>query len=262
MTVEEVFSFLEKSVAPVKLSDDFCAKYKMYDNSGIVINCGQPVTGALFSLDLSAAAAEEAVKLGYNLIVTHHPAIYGGVSRFDLATNPQSRALATCLKHGISVISMHLNWDAAPQGIDYYLMRGLGGTDCKVLCDIPGGGYGRVYGVVPVTKAEFLKNVASNFNTARAVCHGSAEGQVKKVASFCGAGCDDNSVAFAKAEKADIFVSSDLKHHQICELVESGITVIQLTHYSAEAYGFNQIYQNIKTKLQTPSSCFFDERFA
>lgn len=262
MTVEEVFSFLENNVAPVKLSDDFCAKYKMYDNSGIVINCGQPVTGALFSLDLSAAAAEEAVKLGYNLIVTHHPAIYGGVSRFDLATNPHSRALATCLKHGISVISMHLNWDAAPHGIDYYLMRGLGGADCKVLCDIQGGGYGRVYEIAPVTKAEFLKSISQNFNTQRAVCHGSAEGQVKKVASFCGAGCDDNSIAFAKAQKVDVFVSSDLKHHQICELVESGITVIQLTHYSAENYGFNQIYQNIKTKLQTPSSYFFDERFA
>ncbi|MDE5766691.1 MAG: Nif3-like dinuclear metal center hexameric protein, partial [Clostridia bacterium] len=61
MTVEEVFCFLENNVAPVKLSDDFCTKYKMYDNSGIIINCGQPVNGALFSLDLSAAAAEEAV---------------------------------------------------------------------------------------------------------------------------------------------------------------------------------------------------------
>ncbi len=213
MTVEEVFCFLENNVAPVKLSDDFCSKYKMYDNSGIVINCGQPVTGALFSLDLSAAAAEQAVKLGYNLIVTHHPAIYGGVSRFDLATNPQSRAIATCLKHGISVISMHLNWDAAPRGIDYYLMRGLGGADCKVLCEIQGGGYGGVYEVSPVTKAEFLKNISGNFKTTRAVCHGSAQGQVKKVASFCGAGCDDNSIAFAKAQKVDVLVASDIQHY-------------------------------------------------
>lgn len=262
MTVEEVFSYLERSVAPVKLSDDFCAAYKMYDNSGIIINCGKPVTGALFSLDLSEAAVEEAVKLGYNLVVTHHPAIYGGVSRFDLANIPQSRALATCLKHGISVISMHLNLDAAPRGIDYYLMRGLGGTDGKVLCKIQDGGYGRVYEIAPITIEEFLKNIEKNFNTRRAVCHGDNSGTVKKVASFCGAGCDENSIAFAKAEKADAFVSSDLKHHQICELVESGITVVQLTHYSAEAYGFKRVYEDIKDGLSVPSSLFFDGRFA
>ena len=262
MTVEEVLTFLEMHVAPVKLSDDFCAAFKMYDNSGIVINCGQPVTGALFSLALSEAAAEQAVKLGYNLIVTHHPAIYGGVSRFDLKTNPQSRALATCLKHGISVISMHLNWDAAPRGIDYYLMCGLGGVVDEVLCNIKGGGYGRVYTVQPVSMPDFLENIASNFHTTRAVCHGAIEGQIKKVASFCGAGCDDNSVAFAMAHDVDVFVSSDLKHHQICELVESGIAVVQLTHYSAEAYGFRRIYDDIKDGICIPSAFLFDERFA
>ena len=140
MTVEEVFGLLEKSVAPVKVSDDFCAKFKMYDNSGIIINCGEKVSGALFSLDLSEAAADKAAELGYNLIVTHHPAIYGGISRFDLTSSAQSRALAKCIKNGVSVISMHLNFDAAPQGIDYYLMRGLGGENAKVLAQVEGGG--------------------------------------------------------------------------------------------------------------------------
>lgn len=262
MTVEEVFSLLEERVAPVKLSDDFCARYKAYDNSGIIINCGQPVTGVLFSLDLSVAAADEAVKLGFNLVVTHHPAIYGGVSRFDLNGNARSRALATCLKHGISVISMHLNWDAAPCGIDYYLMRGLGGTDCKVLCGLEGGGYGRAYSVPAVDKKVFLAEIKEKFNTSRAVCHGEAEGKVAKVASFCGAGCDDGAVEFVKAQKVDALVSSDLSHHRIVELVESGITVVQLTHYSAEAYGLKNIYGEIKEELSVPSSFFFDGRFA
>ena len=129
MTVEEVLELLEREVAPVKLSDDFCAKYKMYDNSGIIINCGREVTGALFSLDLSEEAVRRAKESGLNLIVTHHPAIYGGISRFDLKNNAHARALAECIKHDISVISMHLNFDAAPSGIDYHLMKGLGGEE-------------------------------------------------------------------------------------------------------------------------------------
>ncbi|MDE7086633.1 MAG: Nif3-like dinuclear metal center hexameric protein [Clostridia bacterium] len=260
MTVEEVLTLLEESVAPVKLSDDFCAKYKMYDNSGIIINCGQPVTGVLFSLDLSEAAAERAVWLGYNLIVTHHPAIYGGISRFDLTSSAQARALATCLKQGVSVISMHLNFDAAEHGIDCQLMQGLGGKQAKTLCEIQGGGYGRVYSVPSQTLHQFIQNVKTTFSTERALCFGEPDRTIGKVASFCGAGCDDNAIAFAKQNGVDVLVSSDIKHHQITELVESNIAVVQLTHYSAECYGFNKIYQSVKPKTDLPSSIFIDPR--
>lgn len=262
MTVEQVFELLEERVAPVKLSDDFCAKFKMYDNSGIIINCGGGVTGALFSLDLSEAAVNRALELGYNLIVTHHPAIYGGISRFDLTASAQARALAKCLKTGVSVISMHLNFDAAPKGIDYYLMQGLGGENAKVLAEVEGGGYGRAYNVSPRTMPQLIENIQKNFNTNRIIIHGVCDGKISKIASFCGAGLDDEAVAFAKSERVDAVVSSDLSHHRISELVESGITVIQLTHYCCEAYGFNKIYQNVKTSLQIPSSYFCDERFA
>lgn len=262
MTVEEVFEKLETRVAPVKLSDDFCAKYKMYDNSGIIINCGKPVSGALFSLDLSEAAVARANEKGYNLIVTHHPAIYGGVSRFDLTFSAQSRALAECLKRDVSVISMHLNFDAAPEGIDYFLMRGLGGENAKVLATVEGGGYGRVYGVCPRTMPQLIENIKAEFNTERIIVHGNADGKIEKIASFCGAGLDDNAVAFAKSEKVGAVVSSDLSHHRIAELVECGIAVIQLTHYCAESYGFNKIYENVKTGLQIPSFFFTDGRFA
>lgn len=262
MTVEEVLHILEERVAPVKLSDDFCAKYKMYDNSGIIINTGEPVKGVLFSLDLSEAAVKKAVALGYNLIVTHHPAIYGGISRIDVTADSKSRAITECIKCGVSVISMHLNFDTAPNGIDCFLMKGLGGENCAVCAPVEGGGYGRAYTVNPTPLDKFLKRVASEFKTDRAVCHGDRNITVKKVVSCCGAGCDDSSIAFAKANGCNLFVSSDLKHHQIAELVESGITVLQLTHYCAETYGFNRIYENIKDYINVPSSFFFDERFA
>ena len=262
MTVKDILALLERRVAPVKLSDDFCAKYKMYDNSGIIINCAKEVNGALFSLDLSEAAVNLAKERGYNLIVTHHPAIYGGVSRFDLEDCAQSRALALCLKNDISVISMHLNFDAAPRGIDYFLMKGLGGEKCEILAPVEGGGYGRLFGVSPRTMPELMQNIRSEFNTERAVLHGDKSGKITKIASFCGAGCDDNAIAFAKRGGAQVFVSSDLKHHQICELVESGVAVVQLTHYSAESYGLGKIYNEIKTELQLKSEYFFDGRFA
>lgn len=253
MKLNEILKKLEE-VAPVTLSDEFCKKYCMYDNSGIIIDCKQDINGVVFSLDLSDRAITEATNRGYNLIVTHHPAIYGGISRISA-----DDLIARCLKSGISVISMHLNFDAAPQGIDYYLMRGLGGQNAKILADVQGGGYGRVYETEPIKFFNLEKRVKDNFCTERALFYGDKEKQINKIASFCGAGCDNKAIAFAKANGADAFVSSDMKHHEITALLGLGINVIHLTHYSAENYGFNKIYTKISSTLSIPAAYFADK---
>lgn len=259
MKLNDVLKKLEE-IAPVALSDEFCAKYKMYDNSGIIVNCGAEINGALFSLDFSVKAVAEAKKRGLNLIITHHPAIYGGISRLDLTSDPQAQALAECIKRGISVISMHLNFDAVPQGIDYYLMRGLGGkTEDKTLATLSNGGYGRIYAVQPQKFNGYFKAVSTELNTKRALAYGNNKKEIKRVASFCGAGCDERAIAFAAENGADVFVSSDMKHHEIAALVARGINVIHLTHYSAENYGFNKIYLKIKDELNIPSAYFCDD---
>lgn len=263
MKVEDVLKVLEQNVAPVALSDDFCKRYGAYDNSGIIVNGGKELTGALFSLDFSEKAVEKAISLGYNLVVTHHPAIYGGVTRLDTVNNPQSRTIALCLQYGISVISMHLNFDAAPHGIDYYLMKGLGGeNDCGMLSPLQGGGYGRVYDIEKTTFGALVKKAKKTFRTDRLVSYGEEGAEINKVASFCGAGSSPQAIAFAKEHGANLYVSSDMKHHELAELVDNGINVIVLTHYSAEAYGFSRIYNDIESILGLPSSFFFDERLA
>lgn len=260
MMVEDVLAALEK-VAPVGLSDEFCNKYKMYDNSGIIINCGGEVTGVLFALDLSEKAVKEAKRQGFNLIATHHPAIYGGISRLDLGSNAQARALAGCLKSGISVISMHLNFDAAKEGIDFHLAKGLGALDiskAKIAAPVSSGGYGRVYEIEPCTLGKFTERTGKEFSSLRVIFYGDKDRKVKRVASFCGAGCDDNNMSFALENGADVFVSSDMKHHEILALTGAGLGVVVLTHYAAENYGFGKIYLKIKEGLKVKSAYFTD----
>lgn len=257
MKTRELLNYLEK-VAPLKLSDDFCKKFDMYDNSGIIVDCGEEIGGVLFTLDLTLKAVAEAKRLGLNAIVTHHPAIFGGIKRLDLTCDPQAKALAECVRNGVSVISMHLNFDAAPEGIDYHLMRGLGGEKGEVAAQLDGGGYGRVYDVQKTTFGEYVKKVKAEFSADKLLCYGNNLKKVERVASFCGAGCDDYNMAFAVKGGADVFVSSDIKHHEILFLVQSGVSVIVLTHYAAENYGFNKIYLKIKDGLKARSAFFTD----
>ena len=245
MNTIEVLAAAERAVAPLSLSDEFCKKYGAYDNSGIIFDAAAEITGALFALDLTMSAARQAADSGCNLVLTHHPAIFTGIKHLSARPGEPTSALAFCIAHGISVISMHLNFDAAPHGIDYMLMHGLGGEgEEAVLNTLSGGGYGRVYEVRTQPFASFCKAAAEEFSTAR--CRFYGDGVVKRVASFCGAGCDEESIAFAAAHGADTFVSADMKHHHIAALLQAGMKVVEMTHYASEFYGFSRIYDRIK----------------
>lgn len=257
MKPSELLNLLE-CIGPLSLSEDFQKKLGCYDNSGLIIDCGEEIKGVLFSLDLSHAAVEDAKKRGFNAIVTHHPAIYGGINSISVAHSKTS-ILAECVRWGISVISMHLNFDAAPEGIDYFLMCGLGGEAADTHIKLNGGSYGRIYDVYPRTFGEYVRFVAENFNSKRVIFYGNPEDTIRRTASFCGAGCNDSAINFAAEGKADVFVSSDMKHHQITELLSRGIKVIILTHYSSENFGFKQIYKKIIEGLNVPAAYYCDE---
>ena len=242
------------ALAPFALSREYCDTYGAHDNSGIILDCGEEVTGGLCSLDLSPAAIAEAKRTGSNVVFTHHPAIFRPVSALR-AGEP----LTECARAGISVLSAHLNLDCAQGGIDEELMFGLGGSGGKLMHRLTDGGYGRVFRVHEETLAAFSERVRARFSTERLAVYG--DRPVGKVASFCGAGMDEDSVAFALAEGADTFVSSDGKHHLIAQLVQHGVNVVLLTHYAAENYGFIRFAEILKNQLKgTPVRTFTDER--
>jgi dinuclear metal center YbgI/SA1388 family protein len=254
----ELLKLLEQEVAPLSLSQEMCKACNGYDNSGIIIDSGKQITGIVFSLDLSEKVVERAINTKANCIVTHHPAIYGGIQRLYY-DNPQTAALCMCIKNDISVISMHLNFDAAPQGIDYHLMKGIGGDKCKAQINLDGGAYGRVYDIPSTTLKDLVNKIKEQFTTQRVIYYGDDDKIIQTASSFCGAGTDEDAILFAVKNSADVLISSDMKHHHIAELVARKMGVIILTHYASETYGFKKIYKKLINKLNVCSSYFVDD---
>ena len=255
MKLKDIYALID-GVAPFHLSRDYCEKYGAYDNSGILLDFGFDIKGILFSLDCSMAAVEKAEDVGANLIVTHHPAIFSPIKGLR-ADNP----VTACARSNISVISAHLNLDSTPGGIDDCLAEGLGSKgEIAKMHALTSGGYGSVFQIEPTPLEAFVNAAKAKFHTGRVVVYG--ERSVNKVASFCGAGMDEGSIAFAIEQGADTVVTSDPKHHLIAQAVERGLNVLILTHYAAENYGFYQFYQKIKEKCPlVPTNYFEDERF-
>lgn len=241
MNLKEIYDAVD-GAAPFSLSREYCEKYGAYDNSGILLDCGRDVTSALFSLDCSLRAIGEAKRAGAELLVTHHPAIYTPIKELS-SGNP----VTECARAGISIISAHLNLDCAEDGIDDSLAKALGADRTAVrMHALSKGGYGSVFNIKSVPLGEFVKRAETVLRTERVTVYGG--GAAEKIASFCGAGTDEECVSFALKEGADTFVSSDPKHHLIAELIERGKNVVILTHYAAENYGFGKFCGKIKKK--------------
>ena len=71
--------------------------------------------------------------------------------------------------------------------------------------------------------------------------------QIEKVASFCGSGLDDSELETVLG--VDLYVSSDIKHHVILNALKRGKSVMQVTHYSSEMYGFKHFFKWANKKL-------------
>ncbi len=289
MKLSELFQ-IANELAPTSVSDEYCARFGAYDNSGVLVNTGEEIRGVVFSLDFSASALDEAEKTGANLIITHHPAIYAKISTIDSeAFAPIGEKLTRAIKNGISVMSMHLNLDCVSGGIDECLMQGIclasgenkvgklenGKTDktdkndkndkdngagtrpiaiMHPLDNEQSCGYGRVYDVEKTTLGGLVQGIEKVFSTKRIFFYGDEEKEIKRVASCCGGGGDEEAVEFACKNGADVLLSSDFKHHVLALAKEKGIAVIALTHYAAENYGFEKYYQKIRERVSVPCS--------
>ena len=118
MKIKEVLNALEM-FAPLPLQDDF-------DNAGLQVGLTDAeVTGALLCLDVTEAVVNEAVALGYNLIISHHPLIFKGYKSVS-GKNYVERCIINAIKNEIVIYSMHTNLDNAFQGVNYKIAEKIG----------------------------------------------------------------------------------------------------------------------------------------
>jgi dinuclear metal center YbgI/SA1388 family protein len=125
MKVGAITTFLEQW-APLSLQES-------YDNAGLLL--GQhnwDCTGVLCCLDVTEEVIEEAVAKQANLIVAHHPLIFGGLKRIN-GNSTTERLVMKALQHQIAVYAIHTNLDNVLEGVNGRIAEVVGLTNCQVL---------------------------------------------------------------------------------------------------------------------------------
>lgn len=127
-----------------------------WDNTGLQIGAlGVECTGVLICFDVTPAVVEEAVELGYNLIISHHPLFFKGEKRLTGAT-PQQVCAINAITAGITIYSTHTASDSTKGGVSYLLAKRLGVTTMKVLSPLEGRMV-RLDTIVPDTHVEEVR---------------------------------------------------------------------------------------------------------
>ncbi len=221
LTIGQLASYLDEKI-PKSLSEP-------WDNDGrmVIPDINAEVTRVLCALDCTSVAIEKAKKLGCNVIVTHHPLIFKGVSSV-LPTDSVGKRIIECIKSGIAVLSYHTRLDIMEGGVNDTLAGCIAVENTQAF--VP---YGRIGDVKEQSFEEYASFVAQNLKLKESeIGLVKATDKVKRVALVSGSGKDDITAALNAG--ADTFVTGEVMHNHMIDCKELGLNLICGTHYATE----------------------------
>ncbi len=236
--------------APLHFQED-------YDNCGLLVgNTNTICTGVLCSLDCTEAVIDEAIEKKCNLIVSHHPIIFKGIKQFD-ENNYVARIVTKAIQHNIAIYAIHTNLDNLLNGVNKTLADRLHLENRRILApkaglkDENGQEIGSgLIGELPLEtdENEFLKWIKEKFNLT-IIKHTPLIGKPLKSIALCG-GAGSFLIGNAKTQKADCYITSDLKYHDFFE-ADGKLLLIDIGHGESEQWVSDLIVAYLTAKFPT-----------
>lgn len=228
--VKDILNSLN-TLAPFNLAEP-------WDNVGLLVgNPDQEVTAILAGLDPTTSLIDEAIVLGANTVITHHPVIFKPLQAINTSA-PDGRLLEKALTNRIAIIGCHTNFDSAHDGVSSILAEQLGLDSHVPLIpasqeNLPDAGIGRIGSYrTPLSAGEFLQRVLDVLGQDSVQVAGTLPGNIATVA-VCG-GSGSEFAVHAQTRGAEVYLSAEIKHNTAIWAVESDFCIIDGTHFSTE----------------------------
>ncbi|MBO4286320.1 MAG: Nif3-like dinuclear metal center hexameric protein [Bacilli bacterium] len=186
----------------------------------------QEVNRVLLCLDYDEEVHQIAKSYRPDLILTHHPFIYG--TRYSVLKNdPMKKALyEEVIKEGFVVYSMHTNFDEAPNGMNDALSQALNLKEVYSPTCLPMMRIGYLDKEMEVK--EFAKYAKECLKVNYGLLLPYGKPTVKKVGIVGGGGNDYYLEAIE--EGCDIFISGDIPHHRRRGIISHQFNYLDLPH--------------------------------
>ena len=227
MELMKVVEILEE-IAPPELAEDFDE-----GRIGLILNLENNIEKIAVALDASSYTLDKAAEMRANLLITHHTLIFHPINKISKSL---AESLRLALDNGISLYSMHTNYDRAEGGINDVLAARLGLKNLKNV------GVGRIGEIEPCASAELASNVSKTLQTP-VIYAGEKEG-ISRVMVVGGSGFATEFLEIARANRVDAFISSELKHNILREYED--LCLIDATHYATENPGMEALCSRLR----------------
>ncbi|MDO4289525.1 MAG: Nif3-like dinuclear metal center hexameric protein, partial [Eubacterium sp.] len=147
----EIIQAIEK-IAPRRLAES-------WDNVGLQIGSyKREVDKVLFTLDVTEEVVQEAIDIGAQMIVAHHPFIFNGLK--GICTDElKGRMVELLIKNDICLYVAHTNLDKAELGLSDYIGRALGIEEMQPLDASDAEKLYKIVVYVPVTHEDVIVEV-------------------------------------------------------------------------------------------------------
>ena len=254
LRIHEIVSAFE-AVAPLALQES-------YDNSGLIVGeMGTQVSKALLCLDSTEAVVDEAIAKGCDLIIAHHPIVFGGLKRFTGGDYVQ-RALIKAIRNNIAIYACHTNLDNVLRGgVNERIAQQLGFEAERVLRPVAAdfgsvAAIGRLddsdvfrtagAGVLcnlqkPMNVLDFLQHLKAKMGV-EVVKYTKCDVEMVSKVAICG-GAGSFLIGDALRAGADAFITSDVKYHEFFD-AEGKMLLCDIGHYESEKYTID-LFSNI-----------------
>jgi dinuclear metal center YbgI/SA1388 family protein len=232
---------MDITVADLILALDQIAPFGMaesWDNVGLIVgDRDRSVSSVLIGLDPTNRLLDEALDLGADTVVTHHPAIFKPIPSIDTGES-SGRFLELALTHRLNIVACHTNFDAVCKGVNDILADLLGLQDISPLVPAEApfpddAGLGRI-GCYhqQKNKADFIELLLDVLDLDSVQIAGELPEMITAVALCGGSGSDFAETA--KRSGADLYISAEIKHNVARWAEENDFCIIDGTHYATE----------------------------
>ena len=241
MNVKDIAGAIE-AFAPLSIQEE-------WDNSGLCIGSPEDeVHGVLVGFDCTPALVREAVERGCDMIVTHHPLIYGGLKKIH-PEDPVGEAVMLAVRHGIAVYAAHTTADKVLDGVSGAMARRLGLRDVEPLVE---GGLGAVGNLPePLSGEKAVDLVKRRFGLSVLRCSDPREMRISRVA-LCG-GSGSSLIPAAMHAGAQLYICADISYHHF--FVPKGFMVMDIGHFESEVEIVDILLDVIRKKFSNFATC-------
>lgn len=220
---------------------------EVWDNSGWQLTTNRDVTKIIICMDVTLQKVELAINEKAELIISHHPLFFEPIK--SITNDYKSKIIRKLIENQIGVYSAHTSLDIAKGGVNDTLFDFLKLQNPQPLILTEQGNALGLIGENTLFKTlkELIEYLEENLLEDGFRLYGNKKDKINKIGIMGGSGAGEINSAI---DRCDVYITSDVKHHEGQLAYENDLLVLDISHNDSEKLILDKLKMLIQDKFK------------